>query len=175
MDEIATGAGVSKQTIYTHFTNKDELFERLVLGNAERVDAFVAELGTIVQGSDDLEDGLTELARRYLRFVIRPEVLRLRRLVIGEAARFPGVAQAYFESVPERVYGAFSEVFASLDRAGKLRASDPGLAAQHFAWLLLGRPLDRGMFIVDARQSPDDREALAREGVRVVLAAYAAG
>lgn len=176
MDEVAALAGVSKQTIYTHFTNKEELFTQLVLGNAERVDAFVSELPKIVAGADDLEAGLTELARRYLRFVIRPEVVRLRRLVIGEAGRFPGLAQAYFEAVPERVYAALSELFADLDRTGKLRASDPLLAAHHFAWLLLGWPLDRGMFIVDDEPpEPSELDRLVSEGVRAFLAAYAPG
>lgn len=175
MDEIAARAGVSKQTIYTHFTNKEELFTQLVLGNAARVDAFVSELPTIVDAADDLRDGLTELARRYLRFVIRPEVLRLRRLVIGEAGRFPDLARAYFEAVPERVYEAISELFADLDRAGKLRAGDPLLAAHHFAWLFLGWPLDRGMFIDDDLPEPSELDRLAGEGVRAFLAAYPAG
>lgn len=173
MDEVAATAGVSKQTIYTHFRNKEELFSQLVLGNAERVDAFVAELAAVVQSADDLGGGLSELARRYLRFVIRPEVLRLRRLVIGEAGQFPDLAQAYFEAVPQRVYAAFAAVVADLDRAGRLRANDPALAAQHFAWLVLGQPLDRGMFMVDDPQASEDLDTLAREGVRVFLAAYA--
>jgi TetR/AcrR family transcriptional regulator, mexJK operon transcriptional repressor len=173
MDEIAAVAGVSKQTIYTHFANKEELFTRLVLGNAERVDTFVAELPAIVHDADDLAGGLDALARRYLRFVVRPEVLRLRRLVIGEASRFPELAQAYFEAVPARVYAALSELFASLDGEG-LHVPDPVLAAQHFAWLLLGGPLDRGMFVVDDEPAGDaELERLAREGVRAFLSAYA--
>ncbi len=176
MDEVAAQAGVSKQTIYTHFRNKEELFTQLVLGNAERVEAFVAELRTIVEAADDLEDGLTELARRYLRFVIRPEVLRLRRLVIGEAGRFPDLARAYFEAVPERVYAALADLFADLDRAGRLHASDPMLASHHFAWLFLGWPLDRGMFVVgDELPEPSELDRLAAEGVLAFLAAYRAG
>jgi TetR/AcrR family transcriptional regulator, mexJK operon transcriptional repressor len=173
-DEIAAVAGVSKQTIYTHFAKKEELFARLVLGNADRVDAFVTDIPSIARGADDLAAGLGELARRYLRFVIRPEVLLLRRLVIGEASRFPELARAYFEAVPQRVYEALSGLFAELDREGRLRVTDPELAAHHFAWLLLGWPLDRGMFIVDDEPAGDaELERLAREGVRAFLAAYA--
>lgn len=36
MDDVAAAAGVSKQTIYTHFANKEVLFADLVLGTAER-------------------------------------------------------------------------------------------------------------------------------------------
>src|SRR5579872_2455618 len=81
MDEIAARAGVSKQTIYTHFPNKEVLFEDLVLGNAGRVDEFLSGLKDTYEGAGELEAGLRAVARSYLGFVIRPEVLRLRRLV----------------------------------------------------------------------------------------------
>ena len=32
----------------------------------------------------------------YIRLVIRPEVIRLRRLVVGEARRFPELAKTYY-------------------------------------------------------------------------------
>src|SRR5579872_1826223 len=44
MDDIAAAAHISKQTIYTHFADKEELFTDLVLGNTERVDEFVRDL-----------------------------------------------------------------------------------------------------------------------------------
>jgi TetR/AcrR family transcriptional repressor of mexJK operon len=172
MDDIAALAQVSKQTIYTHFTNKEELFAELVLGNVERVDAFVASIPGIVAAAPDLPAGLRDLALRYLEYVIRPEVLRLRRLIIGETGRFPDLARTYFEAVPERTAGKLAELFTDLDRDGRLRVGDPLLAAHHFAWLVLGWPLDRGMFAGDDEDAGPDPDVLASEAVRVFLAAY---
>lgn len=166
MDDIAAGAQVSKQTIYTHFASKEKLFEDLVLGNADRVEGFLAGL----EIGEDLEVGLTQLARDYVRFVSRPDVIRLRRLVIAEAARFPDVACAYYERVPARVTAAFAAMFKRLIGEGRLRADDPELAAQHFVWLALGVPLDRGMFL--AAPPTGDLEQIADSAVRVFLAAY---
>jgi len=164
MDDVAAAAGVSKQTIYTHFASKEELFSDLVLANAARVEDFAATIGPTLAGTDSLEVGLRELARRYLGFVVRPDVLRLRRLIIGEAGRFPALARDYYERVPGRVYEALAAAFA------ERRLDDPQMAAQHFAWLTLGLPLDRGMFETPLQDLDVDR--LADAAVRVFLAAY---
>jgi TetR/AcrR family transcriptional repressor of mexJK operon len=174
MDDIATAAQVSKQTIYTHFANKEELFSDLVLGNVDRVEAFVATIARTAEETADLEATLRQLAGTYLRFVIRPEVLRLRRLVLGEAGRFPELARTYYERVPDRIYRALANLFTVLDDRGQLRIEDPSLAAQHFAWLTLGMPLDRGMFYpIDAATPTAEMDRIADAAVRVFIAAYA--
>src|SRR5690348_10057779 len=61
MDDIAAAAQVSKQTIYTHFAGKEELFADLVLGNADRVDVFIASEVEPILEVDDLEAGLRHL------------------------------------------------------------------------------------------------------------------
>lgn len=166
MDDIAAAAQVSKQTIYTHFANKQELFEDLVLGNVDRVETFIARIDV----GADLEDDLRRLARDYVAFVARPEVIRLRRLVIAEASRFPELARAYYDRVPARVVAAFAALFKTLTDEGRLDAAHPEMAAQHFVWLALGVPLDRGMFL--SSPATDDLESIADAAVRAFLAAY---
>lgn len=177
MDDIAAAAQISKQTIYTHFASKEELFADLVLGNADRVNEFsIAIESTRAAARQDLGGALRGLAHGYARFVIRPEVLRLRRLVIGEAGRFPDLARTYFETVPGRVYAALADLFGELGTDGRLRIDDPILAAHQFAWLILGQPLDRGMFFdVEAAIEGLDLDHVADEAVRVFLAAYGRG
>lgn len=165
MDDIAAAARVSKQTIYTHFANKQELFADLVLGNADRVEGFITGLDV----GTEVESGLTKIARDYVRFVSRPDVIRLRRLVIAEAGRFPELARAYYERVPQRVVEAFARLFEKLTQDGSLHVEDASLAAEHFVWLALGVPLDRGMFLAPQR---DDLDHIADSAVRVFLAAY---
>lgn len=171
MDEIAAAARISKQTIYTHFPGKRELFTELVLGNTEPVERFVAEIERLMSEASDLESGLRAVARAYLGVVGRPEVLRLRRLVIGEAGRFPELARTYYERVPGRVLETLAMVFARLGETGRLRLDDPILAAQHFAWLTIGMPIDRGMFF-DEMPAGFDAGRTAAAAVRVFMSAY---
>jgi TetR/AcrR family transcriptional repressor of mexJK operon len=173
MDEIATTAQVSKQTIYTHFANKEALFADLVMANAERVEEFIGTIGPTLAEAGSLEDSLRQLARRYLGFVARPDAMRLRRLIIGEASRFPELAKEYYERVPGRTYNALAAAFRNLQKGGLTRLDDPMVAAQHFAWLTLGLPLDRGMLQpIDSAMKKLDLDRLADSAVRVFLAAY---
>jgi TetR/AcrR family transcriptional repressor of mexJK operon len=174
MDDIAAAAQVSKQTIYTHFANKEELFANLVLGNADRVQEFVGTIHRTLAEASDLESGLQKLARQYLGFVVRPDVLRLRRLVIGEAGRFPDLARTYYDLVPARVYQALAVEFGELKDRGALRADDPTVAAQHFVWLTLGSPLDRAMFYpVESTPERVTLDHAAESAARAFVAAYA--
>lgn len=165
MDGVAAAAAVSKQTVYTHFPSKEALFADLVLGNAARVDEFLLRIDDLIDAGRDLESGLETLARTYLGFVIRPEAVRLRRLVLAEAVRFPELARTYYERVPERVYAALAR---ALQR--RLRLDDPVLAAHHLVWLVLGTPLDEALLAPSA--SPPDVDWIAAQAVRVFLAAY---
>ena len=173
MDDVAARAGVSKQTIYTHFANKEELFEDLVLGNAGRVEEFIATMRSTFDDAPDAETGLRAVAQLYIRFVIRPEVLRLRRLVLGEAGRFPNLARRYYSAVPERTYAALAELIGGLADRGFLKVEDPVLAAHHFAWLALGLPLDQAMFDPDKLPQLAMLDKLARAAVDVFVSAYA--
>src|SRR5215472_16211908 len=66
MDEVAALAGVSKQTVYTHFADKEQLFAELVRGNTARVEGFIPTIFRLLEESHDLERDLRELARTYV-------------------------------------------------------------------------------------------------------------
>ncbi len=172
MDDIAAGAAVSKQTVYKHFADKEQLFAAIVIGAAARADEFVGALPGALTGSPDVRAALLELARHYLATVMQPRQLQLRRLVLGEASRFPGLARAYYERAPGRVIAALAKLGRRSGR-GELRLDDPVMAASHYAYLVLGVPLDRAMFAgAEHDFSTGDLDRLATAAVRVFLAAY---
>jgi TetR/AcrR family transcriptional regulator, mexJK operon transcriptional repressor len=174
MDEVAALARVSKQTVYTHFADKERLFAELVHRNVALVEEFLPEFAIALEQTEDVERDLTELACRYARFVVRPQVLQLRRLLIAEADRFPDLARMYYERVPERTIRTLASRFQHLADRGLLGMEDPTLAARHFAWLILGIPLDHAMFHGTGRDVPAaDLDRIATAGVRAFLAAYA--
>jgi TetR/AcrR family transcriptional repressor of mexJK operon len=173
MDDIAALAGVSKQTVYTHFADKERLFTDLIRGNTDRVDEFVAAMPDMLQDPVDLAQDMRELARRCIKSVIQPEVLQLRRLVIGEARRFPELARTYYERVPQRLVATLATRLWHLSARGLLHLDDPVLAANHLAWLIVAIPLDIAMFRgTDEGFDAAELEAIADAGVRVFLAAY---
>lgn len=176
-DQIAAAAAVSKQTVYNQFGDKKTLFQEIILGITATAERFAADLPqstSMVRTAADLRPAMRDLARRYLMAVMNPLVLALRRLMIGEANRFPQLAADYYDRAPARVLTALADVFDRLAERGLLTLADPTFAAEHFAYLVLGQPLDRGMFYVDAEPSEQELTASADRAVEVFLAAYSA-
>ena len=174
MDEIAALAAVSKQTVYKHFADKESLFSEIVTGTVNEVSDPVYDEVLELEDSGDVEVDLRGLARRLLERVMQPRILQLRRLVIGEAGRFPELGRAFYEQGPGRTIAALATVFERLAERGVLRLDDPRLAATHFNWLVMSSPLNRAMFL--GEDQPPARAELNRSadaGVRAFLAAYA--
>lgn len=172
MDEIAALAAVSKQTIYKQFSDKEALFTGIIRGIADRAGGFVDTVTRTLRHTDDVERDLRALAREYLAIVMEPGQLQVRRLLIEEAGRHPELARGYYRQVPERTLAALAACFQDLDGRGLLRVDDPELAATHFAFLILGKPLDRAMLCGDDERLAADIDRIADAGVRVFLAAY---
>jgi TetR/AcrR family transcriptional regulator, mexJK operon transcriptional repressor len=172
MDQIASAAAVSKQTVYKHFSDKEQLFTEIIHDAMGRVIGELVRGATLaVRESDDVESDLIALARQLIGSIWQPEVLRLRRLVIGEAGRFPKLGEAYFKEGFERGIAAVATSIEQLAAEHRLQVDDPQLAAQHFAGLILWVPLNRAMF-TGSDKPPPDLDHFATAGARTFLAAY---
>src|SRR5829696_1812736 len=173
MDEIAALAGVSKQTVYKHFADKESLFVEIVTGAVDEVSDPVHAEVLALADSGDVEADLRDLARRQLAAVMQPRLLQLRRLVIGEANRFPELGRTFYERGPGRTIAALADAFKRLAERGVLQLEDPALAAAHFNWLIMSAPINRAMLL--GRDEPlagGDLEQYADGGVRAFMAAY---
>jgi AcrR family transcriptional regulator len=173
MDVIATKAGVAKQTVYAHFSNKRDLFVAMVsaLSNqaSDRVHQGVPEF----REGDDLKRYLTGYAVRQLQVVLTPRIVRLRRLVIGEVSRFPELGEALYSGGPGRAILSLAATFERLAACGVLAIRNPSLAAFQFNWLVMSAPLNRAMLLGDgAIPSASELQKHAAESVQLFLAAY---
>ncbi|MEP7346803.1 MAG: TetR/AcrR family transcriptional regulator C-terminal domain-containing protein, partial [Gemmatimonadaceae bacterium] len=100
-----------------------------------------------------------------------PEVIALRRLLIGEARSFPALAREYFDRAPGQVIEALASGFEHLGDVGLLHVADARCAAAQFAYLVAGEPLDRAM-LVGTTPSKEQAIDCSREGVETFLARY---
>jgi TetR/AcrR family transcriptional regulator, mexJK operon transcriptional repressor len=173
MDQIAAAAGVSKQTVYKQFADKESLFREIVTITVDEISDPNYEAVLNLRDSGDLEADLREFARGQLTRVMQPRLLQLRRLVIGEAGRFPELGRFFYERGPGRTIAALATAFERLAERGQLRTDDPLAAAAHFNWLIMSTPLNGAMLLGDDRPPPaEELRSFADAGVRVFLAAY---
>jgi TetR/AcrR family transcriptional repressor of mexJK operon len=173
MDQVAATAAVSKQTVYKHFGEKRELLFAIVTDALDSTASSIRNRISALADSADFESDLAALAADYLRAVLQEPVVQLRRLVIGEANRVPELARLYYEHAPLRTLTALSEAFAKLHDRGILHTPKPALAAEHFAFLIVGRPIDQALFDGAATVLADvDVDEHTKAGVDVFLAAY---
>ncbi|MGA1836146.1 TetR/AcrR family transcriptional regulator [Herbiconiux sp. 11R-BC] len=146
VDEVAAEAGVAKRTVYNLYASKDELFRAVIERVTETAEGFMTRDAEAVIGHRPVREEIGDFAEAHARAVLAPRVLATRRLLVGESVRFPELAADYYERIPARVMRAIGRRLARYHDAGLLQVPDPDLAAEHFAFLVLGASLDRAMF-----------------------------
>jgi TetR/AcrR family transcriptional repressor of mexJK operon len=172
VEQVAARAGVVKRTIYNLYDDKEALFRATVLQSISIAERFSADLATDVRAVAEPLAELPAIAVRLAEAVLLTRVLPLRRLLVMESSRFPDLVAQYRNRAPEAVMRALGDLFGSLADRGLLRLDDPSLAAEHFAFLVMGADLDRGMFFPEIDQTRIRERAVA--GAAAFLRAYAA-
>jgi TetR/AcrR family transcriptional repressor of mexJK operon len=173
MEDIAVRAGVSKQTVYKHFTDKRNLFADIVLSTTDDMEALVGLIADKMSTTSDVAKDLEYLAVTFLNALMQPRVLRLRRLVISSADRFPEIASAWYEQGFERALAALATSFQAIADRQLLVIDDPAMAAEHFVGMLFWIPVNKAMFTGDDDYAAThDLAPIARSAARAFMNAY---
>jgi AcrR family transcriptional regulator len=141
MDRVAAEAGVSKQTIYRHFQDKEGLFRSLI--ECETIGRFEAVFHLDPQHIDP-ETLLRRLAKIYFTQVVDSgHYIPLLRIVITESERFPELAKLFTQTVVQRGKKLLCEYFRY---HSELKIRDPEAISQIFfgsmvSWVILQKML----------------------------------
>jgi TetR/AcrR family transcriptional repressor of mexJK operon len=157
IDRIARRAGVAKQTVYSHFPSKDELFKEVVRELATRI---LVQLET----DDDLRTGLLRFALAFRSRVLRADGIAMFRTLAAEIPRFPALARAIYAGGAGATARGLARYLEKAMAAGQLRRSDPRFAAEMLLGMLVGHERIKRLFGV-SRFSPAGE---ARRAARIV-------
>lgn len=167
MDDIAAEAGLTKPTLYQYFPSKDELFTAMMTEERDHMlesFEYPSASGMVAE--------LYAFSWHYADVVLRPDMLNLARLIIGEAQRLPDVGRAYQASGPDRVLAGMIAYLERQRAAGLIVFDDAELAAEDLWGLILSAPRNRALHIPDAVPDRTTIERYIRNGLRVFLRAY---
>lgn len=172
IEDVATKAAVSKPTVYRFFSDKEQLFAEIVRATTGEIDELVRLVVETMAEQTSVESGLIVLARRFLNALMQPRILRLRRLVMANAERFPEVGRSWYEQGFERVLATLGTSFQNLADRKLLHLKDPLLAANHFVGMVLWIPINKAMFTGDYHSAPGELEGFAVAAVSAFLRGY---
>ena len=168
MDRVARAAGVSKQTIYSHFDGKEALFEAVI---AEKCRSHAIE-GRGPSGTSDLTTGLLAFTRRYLDLILDPEVIAMTRQVIAQSTEPNEMARLYAQAGIARTIDELAGFLGEQSRLGRLALADPhGEAADYVHQCGARQKTELLMSLRDAVPR-GERDAIARRRVREFLAGH---
>lgn len=128
MDEIAQRAGVTKGTLYLYFPSKEALFRAAV---EDSIFPVLAEGERLVQEHVGPSAELfRQVMRRWWQTVGNSSLACLPKLMSGEAANFPALAEFYVNEVIHRGRRIFAAVLERGIERGEFRPLDIALAVR---------------------------------------------
>jgi TetR/AcrR family transcriptional repressor of mexJK operon len=168
LQQVASAAGVTKPTVYSHFKSKEGLLQAVTAANAE---TRVAELSLVLRPSDDPRADLMRFGDLLLSKVLSDETRLWDRLAAAESLEHPEVGEAFFRAGPELVLHRLGLYLQQQQRAGLLDVPHSQRAAEQFVGMLLGLDLLRSQ-VGQPVLRPSRRSQRCREAVDVFLSAY---
>ena len=169
--EIAQQAHASKETFYSKFTNKNELFRAVINRLLER---FASDIGSALATHQEPRKVLSAFSGLLLESMLSDEGVGLQNIVFMEARRFPEVASVFYELGPKRTLNALAGYFDLLVRKGALRKVDAKLAASHFIGLLTSDLMMLRSLGLLETPTAEEKSKRSREAVEAFLRAYGA-
>jgi AcrR family transcriptional regulator len=140
MDRVAAEAGVSKQTIYSHFQDKEGLFQALMERMTIRRFQAAFHMATLHGEPEVL---LRQFAEAYLNKIVDDEYVSLFRLILAESARFPNLAKLYSRTVIQQGRQLVADYFRCHPELG---FTDPEAIAQIFVGALVSYVIAQEIF-----------------------------
>ncbi|WP_201152941.1 TetR/AcrR family transcriptional regulator [Rhodothalassium salexigens] len=190
MDAVAERAGVSKQTVYSHFDNKAALFQAVV--RQVRL-SYLSDLPAVAGDPRPLPERLTAVGRQFVRLITSNQAVAMFRVLVAQSGagtdeppapthrsdgHSPGVPRGgrqsalYYEAGPMMLIDGIRRVMTAALAAGDLEGADADRITMDFVALLKGDVHMRRVLGLPVDLSDAAVEAHAVRCVETLLRAY---
>lgn len=168
MAEVSARLGGSKQTLYSYFASKEDLFVAVML---EKGANQVEPLFDVFQTTDDLAKAVRAFALAFVGFVATDEIVAFRRIIYAEGGKSE-LGKLFYENGPKRTWTRMAQVFAQAMADGRMRRVDPMTAVNQLQALCEAGPIQRLLEGSMSSISEEEKAAAAREAADTFIRAF---
>lgn len=162
IEAIAARAGVSKMTVYGHFTDKHVLFEAAVAREMRGIEA-AQQLDTEAGPGRPIEERLRAFGIGLLTFLYSQPAVDFYNILSGELRRHPDVARRFYDAGPGQTLANLAALLASAP--DQVAIGDPVEAAEALFGLWQGASNYQVSLGVE---TADHAEAIAKRVERAI-------
>lgn len=171
MDAVAKAAGVSKLTVYSHFSDKETLFSAAVEAKCHNT---LPEPFFELDETLPIRASLTRIGLAFIELIHSPEVIALERLMCTMATQDTEMSRLFFEAGPQRTLSAMESLIRNANDANLMDTPNPRHAAESFFALLQGREHMRTRIGIREPMTSSEAQPHVERAVDMFLRAFEA-
>ncbi len=170
MEAVAAEAGVSKQTVYSHFSDKETLFEATVTALSEQMIGAALSAGSTADES--LEIRLSKIGAAFLSMILGLKVANMAHSLPAALRGKKSLALRFYNAGPGRTRAALAAIITAAVLSGELAVDSASLAADDLVSLWEGSLPAQIVFGIVETVSAREIQRRAKRGTKVFLRAY---
>ena len=168
MDMLAEAAGVSKQTLYSHFSNKEALYSATISRKC-----IANQLSAEFMDYDKpCAEMLLNIGRRFVGLLLSEDAICMYRRSVGSAEQHPDLARLFYQGGPQHTISTVADYLRHQHDKGLLDIPDARRAACQFLYMLKADAITRAVLNVEEQPSEEEVDNYIKSCVAVFLRAY---
>ena len=168
MDSISARAGVSKRTVYNHFSSKDLLFQQLALQFFQ----YAAEMTHLeYQPLQPLEVQLLQFAEKEIALLALENFRDMARVMLSECIHSPQLVATTMGQLNEQQSDLQLWISAAIED-GRLKEMDPEQGAAQLLGLIKASAFWPQILMAKPVPGPEQRAQIAESSVGMFLSYY---
>jgi len=100
MDKVAKASGVSKQTVYSHFDNKDTLFQAAISAKCQSYQLDTSQLMEAGLKEMPFSTCMMHIGDLFIRLLQDPDTVAVFRILIAESGTNQHMAELFYDAGP---------------------------------------------------------------------------
>lgn len=161
-DAICQQAGVSKETLYRHFSGKTallvDILQNLTVGNSLGEKSRTVWQQALTERQ--LEPALLEVAQAIMDTLMNPVYLGLLKIIMAEGQNLSELKPFIRESIPRQGLLILTGFFSQAQQAGLVKPGSPQLLARFFVGPLLTYLIADGLLAPDRQPQPPSAQQI---------------